>query len=685
MTARLALLALLLTGTAPVEEFSFIHCSDTHSPVAGSEETIAEMRGVGEVELEPYKVKAKAPSFVVVTGDLTEYGGPSAGRAWWDKYLGYWKDFKVPVWHVAGNHDNTWDSIRPALRKAHGGACYSFEKHGCRFIVLDSASVQDPRPSFGAEVLGWLREDLRKVKKDTPLFIFFHHPPERTEFASAYDYQRLFDLVRPYHVAAFCVGHYHTAWGRPIEGFDVVCGGSTFGKDRGYSIVSVSGGTLRVAYRKLGEEKAALALLEKKLEPAPPHPVRVRQPVEDDEVSGDSVSVIAEVASKPKSVIVDLDEGKDVEMTQRRDGAWGATVSVKDVPPGRHLVRVSIGTHSRIVPVRVVRDGGAEERWRVQLGGAVRAMRAHGERLYAGAGDGVMHCLRLADGAPVWTFATGGEILSRPAVVRDAVVFGSGDGNVYALDAATGKEKWRHAAEAASYASPAAAEGVVVVATNAGAIRALDVETGAVRWSNTSAEYAVESALHVADGVVYAGAWDQHAYAVSLADGALKWKCQGAGSAAEKAKKYYSPADCGPVASGGRVWVADRKYMLTVIEGGKAVESQEDVSAVGLSEDGKAVYLRRTKDRLVKMEGGAEAWSASVDTDAIPGAPVEHKGVVVVCSGRGLVSAVEAASGKVLWQYQATPRLYVLGPPEVKERLVFVGCQDGTVTALQGP
>ena len=39
-----------------------------------------------------------------------------------------------------------------------------------------------------------------------------------------------------------------------------------------------------------------------------------------------------------------------------------------------------------------------------------------------------------------WTFATGGAIVSSPAVAGGAVYFGSKDGNLYAVDAASGTE-----------------------------------------------------------------------------------------------------------------------------------------------------------------------------------------------------------------------------------------------------
>ena len=47
---------------------------------------------------------------------------------------------------------------------------------------------------------------------------------------------------------------------------------------------------------------------------------------------------------------------------------------------------------------------------------------------------------------------------------------------------------------------------------------------------------------------------------------------------------------------------------------------------------------------------GKELWSVRAQVGAIPTAPTEKNGVVYVCSGKGIVSAIAADSGKLLWQ-----------------------------------
>jgi hypothetical protein len=116
---------------AAVPDFTFIQASDVHAPMAQSKATIARIPSLGEIDLAPFGVKVPKPGFVIVTGDMNEFGG---GSGWWAEYLSYWKDCPVPVCHGLGNHDNTWHANLKFLRDLGLGPCYSFDKSGCHFV-----------------------------------------------------------------------------------------------------------------------------------------------------------------------------------------------------------------------------------------------------------------------------------------------------------------------------------------------------------------------------------------------------------------------------------------------------------------------------------------------------------------------------------------------------------------------
>lgn len=189
------------------------------------------------------------------------------------------------------------------------------------------------------------------------------------------------------------------------------------------------------------------------------------------------------------------------------------------------------------------------------------------------------------------------------------------------------------------------------------------------------------------DAIVF-GAWDGNLYAVNREDGTLKWKTWGPKSSEGKTQRYFAPADCGPVLRGDALFVCDRGYDLGVFDAdGKLVNKwAAKAAAIAAVADG-GLLVRTTEDRLVRQrDGQAErVWEAAVPAGRFPAAPVEHAGIVHICSNRGRLSALDGSSGKVRWSYQVTPGFYVMAPPVVDEAGVcYVAGMDGTVAAVRG-
>ena len=64
--------------------------------------------------------------------------------------------------------------------------------------------------------------------------------------------------------------------------------------------------------------------------------------------------------------------------------------------------------------------------------------------VYVGSDDGKLYALTADSGERLWSFATGDVVRSVPSVVDGTVYFGSNDNHLYALHAATGEELWRY-------------------------------------------------------------------------------------------------------------------------------------------------------------------------------------------------------------------------------------------------
>jgi outer membrane protein assembly factor BamB len=136
----------------------------------------------------------------------------------------------------------------------------------------------------------------------------------------------------------------------------------------------------------------------------------------------------------------------------------------------------------------------------------------------------------------------------------------------------------------------------------------------------------------------------------------------------------------------GKLMIADRNMMLTILnaETGEPAGSLKGVSATGLSEDGKFIYLRKTNGNVARIDSsGKEIWSVPAHVGAIPTAPMEKNGVVYVSSGKGIVSAIAAENGNILWQYQGSPQLFVMSSVACDGGNAYLTAFDGSLTAIK--
>ena len=90
--------------------------------------------------------------------------------------------------------------------------------------------------------------------------------------------------------------------------------------------------------------------------------------------------------------------------------------------------------------------------------------------IYIGSLDQRLHAVNPADGSPIWTFATQGDIEGSPVLVGDRIFFGSNDGSVYAVDCQSGNATWQYETNGRLLESPAVAEERLVIADDDGTV-----------------------------------------------------------------------------------------------------------------------------------------------------------------------------------------------------------------------
>ena len=673
-------LALLVSGAAAqVGDFAFIHASDTHAPIPESGRTIASV-SADEPLLFDDGVSAPRREWVVVTGDLTEFGGTAFGRAAFETYLGWWKPLDLRIYHVMGNHDATWDCLGPRLRELQGGANLAFERHGCKFLLLDSSTVQDPRPEFGAETLAFVRRELATTPESMPLFLFFHHPPYGSEWAGPESPRRLLRLLDGRVLAGLFVGHNHTAFHRAIDGADVLGGGSTFKKNKsdvGWNVVAVKDRVLRVAFREAGPERTMRPLLTKPLGMRyrfTPSPGPKRAAETKPASAGGPETAAGGASSRPS----------DRPASSESDVPGGSSVRAE-------VVRVPLEASVRCVSV-----------WPTDVGGLV----------LAGLGDGRLVALEERSLKLRFVVRTDGAVLGRPWFGRsstdgasDRCVFASGDGFVRAIDC-DGAVLWRAPIDAPGFATPAVIDGVVIIATTAGAMVGLDLATGARLWSAKVADGPIETGPAVVDGTLVFGAWDEFVRRLGP-DGDYRrgvreiWRAKTAGPASKKAAaKYWSPADSRLAVFGGKLFAADRAFAFTEIDlrdgavlGHESPVDGRGIAAVAVGRAGR-LWLTRTDnavERLIPVgAGGVDRARIGAPTGLAPTPVAVLDDDAAFLQGlRGDASYVRIGSdgqARVVWTSKLFDDSFALAEPAAtaspKGVRVVVGALDGTLVVV---
>ena len=146
-----------------------------------------------------------------------------------------------------------------------------------------------------------------------------------------------------------------------------------------------------------------------------------------------------------------------------------------------------------------------------------------------------------------------------------------------------------------------------------------------------------------------------------------------------------------PVLADGRIYAASADGMvmaLDALSGQRLWETSTQLpitGGVGVSEAG-LVLVGTSKGQVValRQENGQEAWRAQVSSEVLA-PPRTGNGVVVVRSGDGKFTGLDARTGERRWVYvHAVPALSLRGsaPPLVVQGLVVAGLDTGKLLVL---
>lgn len=554
--------------------------------------------------------------FVLVTGDIAEEGD----RTTMEKVKSCLDLLKVKYYVVLGNHETKWsDSGCTAFGEIFGGERFEFEHKGFLFLGFNSGPLM--RMAYGHVVpqdIRWMTETMDRYNagnsRPDKPVILVTHYP-MTE-GDVDNWYEVTDAVRPYNIRLFIGGHYH--------------------RDLRYDGIP---GILMRSNLRDKDEKPGYGIYE---------------------ITEDSILVYTQRIGEPK----------------RQWAAFSLTDSYYDRnEKAEKYPDFSVNKEYAQV----------QEQWIVQTGAGIYCSPAvEKDKVFVGDDLGRLTAYALKNGKKLWSFQSGKRIVGTPAVSEGIVVFGSADCKIYGLDAQNGNLLWTVEAAEPVLGAVTIENGIAYIGASDHTFRAVNICTGEVKWAFAGVRGYIETKPLVTDNKVIFGAWDNTLYALNKADGKELWKWTGG-----LTRMHFSPAAVWPVAADGKVFITDPQRAMTAID----IETGNTVwrtfqsmvrETIGLSEDKERIYSKTMNDSIVcystKGNQPHKLWASNVGFgyEHAPSMQVEKNGVVFGSTKEGLIFALEAATGKVLWKHKTGNSLISTVVPLDNNRVLFTATSGET-------
>jgi 3',5'-cyclic AMP phosphodiesterase CpdA len=198
-----------------------VQISDTH--IGFRKEANPDVVGSLRRAIADINALPQSPAFVVHTGDVSHLSKPEEfGQA--REIL---KEIRVDRVHtVPGEHDTIDDGVTGYLKyfdhDGNGKAWYSFDQGGVHFVGLNNVLnfKAGMLASLGDEQITWLKNDLARVSRSTPVVVLGHIPLwtvwEPWGWGTA-DAAQAMALLRPFGSVTVLNGHIHQAL-QKVEG-----------------------------------------------------------------------------------------------------------------------------------------------------------------------------------------------------------------------------------------------------------------------------------------------------------------------------------------------------------------------------------------------------------------------------------------------------------------------------------
>ncbi len=523
----------------------------------------------------------------------------------------------IPYYITSGNHETKWSaSGHTDFARIFGDDKFAFEHKGVRFFGFNTGPVLRMADGHvSPQDITWLKDELSKKEKTEPVILATHYP---LQYGDVDNWYELTDAVRTHNIRAILGGHYHRNAVFAYDGIPGLINRSNLRAKAdvgGYSIYAVTPDSLIASEQTIGGE--------------------------------------------PKRWVA-------LSMTKKYYDEQGSKTKYPDYSVNQTYQQVS-------------------EKWLVKTGVGIFSSPVTGKNnVYVADDFGNLTCYMLKNGKKKWNYSSKNRIAGTPAVADGVVVFGSADKNIYGLNADNGKLIWKIPTSQPVLGNVNIKNGIAYIGASDSIFRAINIKTGNLIWQYNGVRGYVETKPLIVGNKIIFGAWDTYLYALDKNNGNLLWKWTNGIKGT-----HYSPAAVWPVSSNGKVFVVDPERAMTAInlETGKTIwrTKQSMVrESIGISEDGSRIYAKTMQDSVVCYSAQEnlpkETWATSLafGYEHNPSMLIEKEGIVFGSTKNGLIFAVDALSGKVLWKHKIGNSLINTVVPINKKQVLFTAASGET-------
>jgi outer membrane protein assembly factor BamB len=359
-------------------------------------------------------------------------------------------------------------------------------------------------------------------------------------------------------------------------------------------------------------------------------------------------------------------------------------------------------------------------KWRFQTEAPIKSSPVVvGGTVYFGSNDGRIYAVDADTGSSRWKVDTRGPVAGSAAVVDGVVYIASEDGLLFAIDAQSGSPKWAVPfSRQRPCGSPAVAYGVVFIGEGAkgghdagtmtaGPIVGLDARTGEVVWRGPAGPQGY-AAICLDETTLFAGANGSQFSAVDLATGESRWSGNGGHQNRQfmsftRGEKFaYVPGSMtgtvmawdpvrGRIAWHVPIWPDQQ---LPINNGG--APGYEVYADLALAHGRVYAASNDGTLRTFDAESGERGWTFTAGAPIQSSPSVAGETVYFGCWD-GCVYAVNALTGELRWKHKPSslpapdwrvggnePSARIISSPWPGENVIYVGCDDGYLYALEG-